>query len=118
MSTLYEKIGGQPTIEKVVDDFHKRIMADSSVSGFFSNTDMEKQRAHQIGFFSLILGGPKDYKGRSMDKTHTGMGLQQPHFDAITKHLANAMTASGVSADDTKAAMEAVEKLKPAILNK
>ncbi len=62
MSTLYEKIGGQPTIEKVVDDFHKRILADSSVSGFFSNTDMEKQRDRQIGFFSLILGGPKTTK--------------------------------------------------------
>ena len=118
MSSLYEKIGGQPTIEKVVDDFHKRILADSTVSGFFNNTDMEKQRDRQIGFFSLIMGGPKDYKGRSMDETHTGMGLQQPHFDAITKHLANSMTSSGVSADDTKAAMEAVEKLKGSILNK
>ncbi|MGF1675003.1 MAG: group 1 truncated hemoglobin [Rivularia sp. (in: cyanobacteria)] len=118
MSTLYEKIGGQPTLEKVVDDFHKRIMGDSSLSGFFSNTDMEKQRNHQIAFFSLILGGPKDYNGRSMDKTHTGMGLQQPHFDAITKHLSGAMTASGVSSDDTKAALESVEKLKASILNK
>lgn len=118
MSTLYEKIGGQPTIEKVVDDFHNRIMADSTVSGFFANTDMKQQRDRQIDFFSLILGGPKDYKGRSMDQTHTGMNLGQPHFDAITKHLSNAMTSSGVSADDAKAAMEAVEKLKPAILNK
>ncbi|MCJ8283465.1 MAG: group 1 truncated hemoglobin [Rivularia sp. ALOHA_DT_140] len=118
MSTLYEKIGGQPTIEKVVDDFHKRIMTDNTVSGFFAKTDMKKQRDHQIGFFSLILGGPKDYKGRSMDKTHSGMGLQQPHFDAIAKHLSEAMTSSGVSADDAKAAMGEVEKLKPAILNK
>lgn len=118
MSTLYEKIGGQPTVEKVVDDFHKRIMADSSVSSFFAKTDMNKQRANQIGFFSLILGGPKDYKGRSMDQTHTGMGLQQAHFDAIAKHLTDAMTASGVSGDDAKAAMAEVEKLKPAILNK
>ncbi len=118
MSTLYEKIGGQPTIEKVVDDFHNRILADSSVSGFFGKTDMAKQRTHQIGFFSLILGGPKDYKGRAMDQTHTGMSLQQSHFDAIAKHLTDAMTSSGVSADDAKAAMAEVEKLKPAILNK
>ena len=118
MSTLYEKIGGQPTIEKVVDDFHKRIMADSTVSGFFGNTDMGKQRTHQIGFFAQILGGPKEYKGRPMDKTHTGMNLGQAHFDAISKHLGDAMTSSGVSADDTKAAMAEVEKLKAAILNK
>ncbi|MGB6300340.1 MAG: group 1 truncated hemoglobin [Rivularia sp. (in: cyanobacteria)] len=118
MSTLYEKIGGQPTIEKVVDDFHNRILADSSLSGFFANTDMKQQRDRQVGFFSLILGGPKDYKGRSMDQTHTGMGLEQSHFDAITKHLSNSMTSSGVSADDTKEAMAAVEKLKGSILHK
>lgn len=118
MSTLYEKIGGQPTLEKVVDDFHKRILADDSISGFFGKTDMDKQRAHQIAFFSQILGGPKDYKGRPMDKTHTGMSLQQSHFDTISKHLGDAMASSGVSADDAKAAMAEVEKLKAAILNK
>ncbi|MEM7725627.1 MAG: group 1 truncated hemoglobin [Cyanobacteria bacterium P01_A01_bin.45] len=117
-TTLYEKIGGQATLEKVVDDFHKRILGDSSLSGFFSNTDMEKQRNHQIAFFSLIMDGPKDYQGRSMDKTHSGMNLQQPHFDAIAKHLSAAMASSGVSSDDTKAALERVEKLKGAILNK
>ncbi|MEO1378572.1 MAG: group 1 truncated hemoglobin [Cyanobacteria bacterium J06635_10] len=118
MSTLYEKIGGQPTLEKVVDDFHGRIMADASLSGFFAKTDMGKQRTNQIAFFSQILGGPKDYKGRAMDTTHTGMSLQQSHFDAIAKHLTESMTSSGVSADDAKAAMAEVEKLKPAILNK
>jgi hemoglobin len=118
MSTLFEKIGGQPTLEKVVDNFHQRILADSSLSGFFAKTDMKKQRGHQIAFFSQILDGPKDYKGRPMEKTHTGMSLQQTHFDAIAKHLSESMTSAGVSAEDTKAAVERVSKLKSAILNK
>ncbi|MEM7556471.1 MAG: group 1 truncated hemoglobin [Cyanobacteria bacterium P01_A01_bin.84] len=117
-TTLYEKIGGKATLEKVVDEFHKLILADSSLNAFFANTDMEKQGNHQVAFFSQILGGPNDYQGRSMDKTHSGMSLQQPHFDAIVKHLTNAMTASGVSSDDTKAVMDRVANLKGAILNK
>jgi hemoglobin len=118
MTTLYEKIGGQPTLEKVVDAFHNSIMADSSLKGFFAKTDMAKQRAHQIAFFSQILEGPKQYSGRPMDKTHSGMNLNDQHFEAITKYLSAAMTASGVSAEDASAAMAKVSSLKAAILNK
>jgi hemoglobin len=118
MSTLYDKLGGQPTIEKIVDDLHKRILADNTLSPFFAHTDMAKQRAHQIAFFSLIFEGPKQYNGRPMEKTHTGMNLQPEHFDAIAKHLSEAMAVGGASPEDTKAALERVSNLKPAILNK
>ncbi|MDF5712074.1 MAG: group 1 truncated hemoglobin [Nostoc sp. S4] len=117
-ATLYDKLGGKPTVEKIVDDLHKRILADNTLNHFFANTDMAKQRAHQIAFFSLIFEGPKEYTGRPMDKTHTGMNLQQQHFDAIAKHLSEAMAVSGASAEDTNAALERVSSFKPAILNK
>ncbi|BBD60693.1 globin GlbN [Nostoc sp. HK-01] len=117
-ATLYDKLGGQPTIEKIVDDLHKRILADNTLKPFFANTDMAKQRAHQVAFFSLIFEGPKQYTGRPMDKTHTGMSLQEPHFDAIAKHLTEAMAVGGASAEDTKAALDRVSSLKGAILNK
>jgi hemoglobin len=116
--TLYNKIGGQATVEKIVDEFHKRILADKSVKGFFARTDMAKQRNHQIAFFTQILGGPSQYTGRPMDKTHTGLKLQQPHFDTVVKHLGDAITASGTSAEDTKAALASVAALKDSILNK
>ncbi|MCF2146005.1 group 1 truncated hemoglobin [Desmonostoc muscorum LEGE 12446] len=118
MSTLYDKIGGKATIEKVVDELHKRIVADNTLKPFFASTDMVKQRNHQIAFFSQIFEGPKEYSGRAMDKTHTGMALQQSHFDAIAKHLSESMSVAGVSADDTKAALDRVSNLKGAILNK
>jgi hemoglobin len=118
MSTLFEKLGGQPTIEQVVDDFHKRILADSTLKPFFATTDMAKQRNLQVAFFSKIFEGPDQYKGRPMEKTHMGMSLKQPHFDAILKHLSDAMAARGASADDTKAALAKVTGMKDSILNK
>jgi hemoglobin len=116
--SLYENIGGQPTIEKVVDAFHKSVMADGSLKGYFAKTDMAKQRAHQIAFFSQIFDGPKQYGGRPMETTHTGMKLNDQHFDAVSKHLGAAMAAAGVSADNTSAAMAKVSGLKASILNK
>ncbi|WP_017655952.1 group I truncated hemoglobin [Fortiea contorta] len=116
--SLYDKIGGKPALEKVVTELHKRILADGSLKPFFASTDMAKQHNLQVAFFSQILEGPKEYGGRAMEKTHTGMNLQQPHFDAILKHLGESMTAAGVSADDTKAALANVSALKGAILGK
>ena len=116
--TLFNTIGGKQTIEQVVDNFHKRILADNTLKGFFAKTDMDKQRRHQVAFFSQIFDGPKEYNGRPMEKTHTGMKLQQQHFDAIVKHLTDAMTECGVSAENTKAALASVSNFKGAILNK
>lgn len=118
MSTLYDKIGGKATIEKVVDELHKSIMADSNIKPLFAKTDMAKQRAHQIAFFSLLLEGPKEYAGRPMEKAHTGMNLNDQHFDAIIKYLTSAMTASGVSAEDASAAVTRISSIKGTILNK
>jgi hemoglobin len=118
MSTLFDKLGGQATIEKLVDDFHKRILADNAIKPFFASTDMAKQRNHQVAFFSQILEGPNQYKGRPMEKTHAGMSLQPQHFDAILNHLNASMAACGVSSEDTKTALARVSSLKDSILNK
>lgn len=118
MSALYEKIGGQATLDKVVTDLHKRIQADSTVSSFFAKTDMAKQHDHFVAFVAQLLEGPKQYAGRPMDKTHAGMNIQPQHFDTIAKHLSDAMAANGVAADDIKAAIARVSNVKGAILNK
>ncbi|MFN6486241.1 MULTISPECIES: group 1 truncated hemoglobin [unclassified Nostoc] len=118
MSTLYDNMGGQPAIEQVVDELHKRIATDSLLAPIFAGTDMAKQRNHLVAFLAQIFEGPKQYGGRPMDKTHAGLNLQQQHFDAIAKHLSEAMAVRGVSAEDTKAALDRVTNMKGAILNK
>ncbi len=118
MSTLFDKLGGKQGIEQIVDEFYKRIMADNTLNHFFAKTDMDKQRRQQIAFFAQIFDGPKEYNGRPMEKTHTGMNLQQPHFDAIAKHLKESVAVRGVSPEDTEAVLTRVSNLKSTILNK
>ncbi|NJM71853.1 MAG: group 1 truncated hemoglobin [Scytonema sp. RU_4_4] len=118
MSTLFDKLGGQQGLEQVVDEFYKRVMADNTLNKFFANTNMDKQRQKQVAFFAKIFDGPDQYSGRSMDTTHTGMNLQQQHFDAIAKYLSEALAARGVSSEDANAAVARVDTLKGSILNK
>jgi hemoglobin len=117
--SLYEKVGGEEAIEKVVDYFYSElVLKDPTVNYFFEKTDMEKQRRHQTKFISFALGGPNKYSGQSMAKAHDGMNLQPEHFDAITKHLHDALAHFGVKEEDIDTALTQVASLRDDILYK
>jgi len=115
--TLYEKIGGDEAISKVVDYFYTNlVLKDPTVQQFFENTDMEKQKRHQSKFISFALGGPNQYSGKSMQKAHEGMNLQPAHYNAIVKHLHDALAHFGVSEADIDTALTKVASLRDDIL--
>lgn len=116
--TLYEKLGGEEAIAQVVDYFYSLVLADKTVEKFFLNTDMEKQRKHQTKFISFALGGPNQYSGSSMTRAHEGMNIQPEHFEAIVKHLHDALAHFHVSEADIKEALSHVAPLRDDILYK
>ncbi|MBU5445103.1 group 1 truncated hemoglobin [Paenibacillus sp. MSJ-34] len=117
-ATLYEQLGGEETIGKVVDYFYELVLADDTVNHFFANTDMEKQRLHQTKFISFALGGPKRYTGKAMAKAHEGMNLQPEHFDAIVKHLREALEHFEVPEANIREALDKIATLKDDVLYK
>lgn len=117
--TLYEKVGGAEAIEKVVDYFYEElVLKDPAVNQFFEHTDMKKQKLHQAKFISYALGGPNQYSGNSMAKAHEGMNLQPEHFNAIAKHLHDALAHFGVSEREIDEALTRVAALRDDILYK
>jgi hemoglobin len=116
---LYEKVGGEEAIAKVVDYFYNElVLKDETVNHFFEDVDMEKQKSHQTKFISFALGGPKNYSGKSMAKAHEGMNLQPEHFNAIAKHLHDALAHYGVPEADIDTALTRVASLRDDILYK
>ena len=118
MENLYERLGGQDAITKVVDVFYEKVLADETVNHFFKETDMEKQRRHQSLFISWALGGPNQYSGRSMELAHTGMNLNEEHFGAIANHLAASLREFNVSDQDINQVLEKLTTMKNDILHK
>jgi len=53
-----------------------------------------------------------------MEKAHAGLNLQPEHFDAIAKHLSEAMANQGVSPDGISQALGKVATLKEAVIYK
>ncbi len=116
VATLFDKLGGKPAVEAVVKEFYKRVLNDSELKGYFSNTDMDKQMQHQVKFVSMALGGPNQYTGRSMKKAHSGLGITSPHFDMVAGHLVGALQWAGVEQGDIDSVVEVVAPLKPDVV--
>jgi hemoglobin len=116
--SLYERLGGQEGIQKVVDVFYDRVLADDSVNYFFKNTDMARQRRHQALFISFATGGPNNYTGGTMEKVHTGMNIQKEHFDTIVNHLVAALKKFDVSDADIQGVVAKIAPLEDDIVGK
>lgn len=58
--TLYDEIGGQGTIDKLVNAFYPRVYADEKLKPLFQG-DMEEIKKKQRMFLSQFLGGPALY---------------------------------------------------------
>lgn len=116
VATLFEKLGGTTAIEAVVGEFYKRVLADNELRGFFAKTDMTVQTQQQIKFLSMALGGPNEYKGRSMSDAHKGMGITDHHFGLVAGHLVDALKGAGVGQEEIDAVVALVGPLKDDIV--
>jgi hemoglobin len=100
--TLYEQLGGAAAVDKAVDLFYRRMLADDRVARFFDDVDMDRQAAKQKGFLTMVLGGPNNYTGRDMRTGHAHLvarGLDDSHVDVVIEHLGAVLQELGASSD-------------------
>lgn len=98
MASIFDQIGGASAVAAVVDDFYARVVGDPLLRDRFADTDLARLKAHQRSFVAAALGGPQEYRGKSMGEAHAGMGITSEEFDAVVGHLAAALAACGVPA--------------------
>ena len=96
-ATLFEKLGGRQAIQAVVEEFYKRVLADSDLNGFFADVNMERQKQQLARFLTAALDGPNEYDGRPMKEAHQGLGITDHHFDLVAGHLVGTLQWAGVS---------------------
>lgn len=103
MSSLYERLGGQPAMARAVEDFYRRMLSDDRVARFFDTVDMDRQAAKQTAFLTMVTGGPNSYTGRDMRAAHASLvahGLNDLHVDVVIEHLAATLRELGASDSD------------------
>ena len=72
------------------------MLSDKITSPFFEKTNMEKQRASQKSFITMVCGGPNNYHGKDMKAAHAGMDINKAQFNALVEVLQVAMDARNI----------------------
>ncbi|MFI6633757.1 group 1 truncated hemoglobin [Nonomuraea fuscirosea] len=117
MASIFDQIGGASAVSAVVDEFYQRVVADPALAGYFTGTDLDKLKAHQRSFVAAALGGPQEYRGRTMGEAHAGLAITAEAFDTVVGHLAGALTHCGVPPETITTIAGALAPLRDQIVD-
>ncbi|MFZ5897045.1 MAG: group I truncated hemoglobin [Myxococcota bacterium] len=119
MSSIYEQLGGEAAIDKAVDVFYRKMLLDDRVAAYFETVDMDRQRAKQKAFLTMVLGGPNAYTGRDMRAAHAALvsrGLNDGHVDVVIEHLGATLRELGANDSQIEAVAALANSVRSEVL--
>jgi hemoglobin len=79
--TLYQQLGGEPGVAKLVDALLVKYRADNRINGLFNETNFDYFRERLIEDICQRAGGGCVYQGLSMQEAHSGMAIKESEFN-------------------------------------
>lgn len=135
--TLFERLGGEQGIAKIVDDLTPRVIQDPRVNwerkgvkrgGFSLLRDKEVPpwqptsqniailKKHMAQFLALATGGPAKYQGKEMRAAHAEMRITNAEFDAVIGDLKATLDRLQIANQEQKELLAVVESTRPQIV--
>lgn len=119
--SIYERIGGDAAVDAAVDRFYRKVLSDDHLRPFFDDVDMDRQRAKQKAFLTMVFGGPNNYDGRDLRVAHAPLverGMNDSHFDAVAHHLQATLEELEVPAPLVEEVMTTAASTRDDVLNR
>jgi hemoglobin len=85
--SLYDRLGGQPAVSAVIDDFVVRVAADTRINQKFARSNVDRVKFLLKEQVCAVTGGPCKYTGRDMKTTHKNMKVTEGEFNALVEDL-------------------------------
>ncbi|MDN3688115.1 group I truncated hemoglobin [Cyclobacterium jeungdonense] len=124
MSTsLFERLGAEKGIIKIVDDVVEAHMNNPVISARFTPyleqpENLAKVKSHTVNFFITGSGGPQVYAGRTMETTHRGMNISAEEYMETMDDIFLVLDKHGKDAQTKKDVLEILWSLKGMIIGK
>ena len=97
--TLYERLGGKHTYNKVHKIFYDKAYADPWLSQYFTDKPQELLESQQTDFMIQVMGGPKGYSGKVPKSAHQHMFITDELYVHRAKLLSDSIKEAGISDD-------------------
>ena len=116
-ASLYTRLGGQPAITAVVDDFVANVAGDNRINHFFAHTDIPHLKMELVSQICQATGGPCTYTGRTMRDVHHNMHVTDADFNALVEDLIKTLNKFKVPAPEQQELLGILGPLKKDIVN-
>ena len=120
-ATLWERLGGENKVTKIVDDFVTKAVADKRVNFTRGGKELDDAQLKDlkrklVELASSVGGGPLPYSGKSMKEAHKNMGITDAEFNAMRDDMRQALQENHVGLVDMLAVLTAVESTRKSIV--
>jgi hemoglobin len=121
-STLWDRLGGEENVRRVVNDFVALVGSDPKVDftrgGKYKldDTSVAHLKKELVDFVSQASGGPYPYAGKGMKEVHKGIAIRDGEFDAAVVDLRKALEKNGAKPEDMAQLLQAVEQTRADIV--
>jgi hemoglobin len=122
--SLWERLGGEDTVRRVVAEFVRTAADDPKVNLTRGGKLKLEEKAvanlknKLVELISQATGGPLKYTGIDLRKGHKGMKITDAEFDAAAGHLQKALAKHGARPADVKALLKIVEGTRADIVER
>jgi hemoglobin len=93
---LFEELGGEDKLKKIIDVFMDRVFADRMIGFFFKNADKNRIKAMEYELAAEFFGAPVRYRGKPLAVAHAKHPIMGGHFARRRQILKETLEAVGV----------------------
>ncbi len=119
-ASIFERIGGSATVQRIVDEFYNRVEQDPELRALFP-PDMDPGREKQRLFLGQWLGGAPEYSERfghpRLRRRHFPFVIDQHAAGRWLHHMGSALRAAEVPEQELQEILAALGQLARHMVN-
>ena len=111
----FDRIGGEPALRAIIDDFVDRMFDDAMIGFFFRKASRDRIKKFEYQHAAELLGAPIHYEGRPLAQAHKPHRIMGGQFARRKEILRQTLKAHSVPEDVQRAWLDHVESLRDLI---
>lgn len=89
--SLYERIGGMPMLQAIVDELIDEVASDPALNQSFNKVNLRRVKDLLAEQLCELTGGPCEYTGENMTLVHAGQNITEKEFNGMVEALVGIM---------------------------
>jgi hemoglobin len=114
-STLFDDLGGELALRRIIDRFVDRVFDDVMIGFFFRNARRERVKEKEYEFAARHLGADVAYTGRPIDEAHRAHPIMGGQFARRLTILRETLEAANVPEHVKHHWLAHTESLRPLV---